>query len=195
MQIEGKVMKLVASESSTHITVQAPEHQLGGVMEQMPYGLYIVGSGSGDDVNGMMADWVMQVSFTPRLVAVAFENDAYTLATLRSHPFFTINVLSQDNDGMYLAAKFAQPFLGSKIGGRDADAKRQVHHKLEAIPCGQARHGCPILEQAMAWLECEVSAFTPAGDHTLVFGEVLDGAMVREAEALTSSYTGWTYSG
>jgi flavin reductase (DIM6/NTAB) family NADH-FMN oxidoreductase RutF len=49
------------------------------VMDEMPYGLYIVGSKLGEDVNGMMADWVMQVSFQPRLVAVALENDARTL--------------------------------------------------------------------------------------------------------------------
>lgn len=177
------------------MNVQAVKHQVGRVMDQMPYGLYIVGSGSGTDVNGMMADWVMQVSFNPRLVAVAFENDAHTLATLRSHPFFTVNFLSQDDEGMHLAAKFAQPYLGSKVSGRDADATRRVHHKLEAIPYRHTQRGCPILKEAMAWLECEANAFTPAGDHTLVIGEVLDGAIVREAEPLTSGYTGWTYSG
>ncbi len=44
------------------------------VMHELPYGLYIIGSREESDgkVNGMMADWVMQVSFEPRLVAVAF---------------------------------------------------------------------------------------------------------------------------
>ncbi len=177
------------------MNVQAVKHEVGRVMDQMPYGLYIVGSGSGNDVNGMMADWVMQVSFNPRLVAVAFENDAHTLANLRSHPFFTINFLSQDDEGMHLAANFAQPYLGSKVSGRAGEAIRRVHHKLEAIPYRHTQGGCPILDNAMAWLECEASAFTPAGDHTLVIGEVLDGAIVREVEPLTSGYTGWTYSG
>jgi flavin reductase (DIM6/NTAB) family NADH-FMN oxidoreductase RutF len=40
------------------------------VMHEMPYGLHIVGSKeAGGKVNGMMADCVMQVSFSPRLVA------------------------------------------------------------------------------------------------------------------------------
>jgi flavin reductase (DIM6/NTAB) family NADH-FMN oxidoreductase RutF len=53
-------------------------------MHEMPYGLYIVGSKeSAGKINGMMADWVMQVSFEPRLVAVSFENNSHTLANLR----------------------------------------------------------------------------------------------------------------
>jgi flavin reductase (DIM6/NTAB) family NADH-FMN oxidoreductase RutF len=54
-------------------------------MHELPYGLYIIGSkeAEGDKVNGMMADWVMQVSFNPRLVAVAFERDAHTLGNVR----------------------------------------------------------------------------------------------------------------
>jgi flavin reductase (DIM6/NTAB) family NADH-FMN oxidoreductase RutF len=47
----------------------------------------------------------------------------------------------------------------------------------------------------MAWLECEAEQFLPAGDHTLVIARVLDGRVLRDAEALTSTYTGWTYSG
>jgi flavin reductase (DIM6/NTAB) family NADH-FMN oxidoreductase RutF len=184
-----------AVERSDQMNVPAGKHEVIRVMDQMPYGLYIVGSGSGNEVNGMMADWVMQVSFNPRLVAVAFENDAHTLATLQSHPFFTINFLSQDGEGMHLAGKFAQPYLGSKVGGRDVEAARRVHHKLEAIPYRHMQRGCPVLEKALAWLECEVSTFTPVGDHTLVIAEVLDGAIVREGEPLTSAYTGWTYSG
>ena len=76
------------------------EENLQRVMHEMPYGLYIIGSkeaGTGDGearVNGMMADWVMQVSFDPRLVAVSFENDSHTLGNVREHRFFTANLLS-----------------------------------------------------------------------------------------------------
>ena len=34
-------------------------------LELFPYALYIVGSRGSDNINGMMADWVMQVSFEP----------------------------------------------------------------------------------------------------------------------------------
>ncbi len=62
---------------------------LAEVMDEMPYGLYIIGSTSHSDVNGMMADWVMQVSFSPRLIAVALEKDAHTLQNVRATSRFT----------------------------------------------------------------------------------------------------------
>src|SRR5213594_2347335 len=95
---------------------------LAEVMEEMPYGLHIICSRSNSDVNGMMADWVMQVSFSPRLIAVALEKDAHTLANVRANGRFTVNMLSRDDPSVYLAAKFAQPYFGSKVSGRDLDA-------------------------------------------------------------------------
>jgi flavin reductase (DIM6/NTAB) family NADH-FMN oxidoreductase RutF len=164
------------------------------VMAQMPYGLYIVGSLGEDEANGMMADWVMQVAFEPRMVAVSFENDAHTLENIRANSVFTVNVLSQDKESMDLAAKFAQPYYGSKVTGRGGEELR-VHHKLDGIAYSESSQGCPILDDAMAWLECEATTFIPVGDHTMVIGEVLDGRLERDAEPLTSGYTGWTYSG
>ena len=171
------------------------EDQIAQVMDEMPYGLYIIGSHMDRNANGMMADWVMQVSFQPRLVAVAFENDARTLQNIRAARVFTINALSQDGDSMELAGKFAQPYYGAKIKGRTRTAAEAIHHKLVSIPHTKTASGCPVLDAAMAWLECEAEQFVDTGDHTVVIGRVLDGKVLREAQPLTSSYTGWNYSG
>lgn len=168
---------------------------LARVMHEMPYGLYIVGSKEGEKVNGMMADWVMQVSFNPRLVGVAFENDAHTLANVRADPFFSVNLLSQDKESMELARPFAQPYSGSKIEGREGPEAEKLHYKLDGLPYRVTDHGCPILDAALAWFECEAEQFLPIGDHTLVVGRVLDGRVEREGEPMTSTFTGWVYSG
>ena len=165
------------------------------VMDEMPYGLYIIGSQMDGDVNGMMADWVMQVSFRPRLVAVAFEHDARTLRNIRVSGVFTVNALSQDADSMALAANFAQPYYGAKIKGRTRTAAEEVHHKLADIAHTTTAAGCPVLGAAMTWMECKAEQFIAAGDHTVVIGRVTDGKPLREAQTLTSSYTGWSYSG
>lgn len=171
------------------------EEPIARVMDGMPYGLYIVGSHLGDEVNGMMADWVMQVSFQPRLIAVALENDARTLGNIRKHGEFTLNALSQDQDSMKLAAKFAQPYYGSKINGRTRTAAEEIHHKLEGIAHTRTTSGCPVLADAISWLECHVEQFVATGDHTLVIARVTDGEARRDSPALTSSFTGWNYSG
>ncbi|RLC55895.1 MAG: hypothetical protein DRI30_06780 [Chloroflexi bacterium] len=167
------------------------------VMHELPYGLYIIGSREETEgkVNGMMADWLMQVSFEPRLVAVAFEGDSHTLANVRERSFFTVNLLSQDEESMDLARRFAQPYSGEKVKGRTGAEATAFHYKLDGLPYDVTDNGCPVLAAAMAWFECQAEEFVPLGDHILVVGRVLGGAVVREAEPLTSTYTGWTYSG
>jgi flavin reductase (DIM6/NTAB) family NADH-FMN oxidoreductase RutF len=167
------------------------------VMHEMPYGLYIIGSKEAEEgkVNGMMADWVMQVSFEPRLLTVAFECDSHTLGNVRRDPAFTVNLLSQDRDSMELARPFAQPYSGNKVEGRSEDEASKVHYKLDGLPYQLTDRGCPVLEGTMAWIQCEAEQFLDIGDHVLVVARVLDGCVEREAEPMTSSYTGWTYSG
>src|SRR5437867_1150319 len=116
-------------------------------MHEMPYGLYIIGSKEPEDgrVNGMMADWVMQVSFNPRLVAVSFENDSHTLGNVRAHRLFTLNLLSADQAGMELARPFAQPYSGAKVKGRKEEEAQKVHYKLDGLDYRTTERGCPIL--------------------------------------------------
>src|SRR3989304_526483 len=110
------------------------DEQVQRVMHVMPYGLYIVGSKEeGGKVNGMMADWVMQVSFSPRLVAVSFENNSHTLENVRERPHFTVNLLAQDGESMELARAFAQPFSGAKVEGRRGAKATKVHYKLDGL--------------------------------------------------------------
>jgi flavin reductase (DIM6/NTAB) family NADH-FMN oxidoreductase RutF len=166
-------------------------------MHEMPYGLYIIGSKEPHDgrVNGMMADWVMQVSFEPRLVAISFENNSHTLSNIRERPHFTVNMLAQDDVSMELARAFAQPFSGEKVEGRRGEEAHRTHYKLDGLAYGLTENGCPVLSASMAWLECEAEQFLAIGDHTLVVAQVLDGRVEKEADPMTSSYTGWTYSG
>lgn len=165
------------------------------IMETMPYGLYIVGSSNGQgDRDGMMADWVMQVSFTPRLLGLALERDARTLQNIRDTGVFSVNLLPQNEPGMALAAKFAQPYYEAKIAGR-GDTPVRVHHKLDHIAHTVSDRGCPVLTDAMAWIECELDRFIETGDHMLAIGRVLRGEHLREGEPLTSTFTGWNYSG
>jgi flavin reductase (DIM6/NTAB) family NADH-FMN oxidoreductase RutF len=175
----------------------ASESGVIGVLEAMPYGEYIVGSFDEAGVpNGMMADWVMQVAFAPRTMAVSFENDSHTLANIRANHFFSINLLPKDETGRQLYARFAQPYFDAKILGRRTPAAATgVHHKLEGIAHHFTSHGSPVLDEVIGWLECEADRFVDVGDHTLVTGRVVSGALVRQSEPLTSAYTGWSYAG
>jgi flavin reductase (DIM6/NTAB) family NADH-FMN oxidoreductase RutF len=154
------------------------------VMHEMPYGLYIIGSLEEDGrVNGMMADWVMQVSFEPRLVAISFEPTSHTLANIQERSYFTVNLLGQDDQSMEAARRFAQPFSGEKVAGRRGEERTKVHYKLDGLSYTTTVSGCPILGNAIAWCECRLDASWPVGDHVLVVAEVADGAVISEGAA------------
>ena len=168
------------------------DREIAEVMACMPYGLYIVGSIGSEGPNGMMGDWIMQVSFVPRLVAVALENNAQTLANIRSNRVFSVNFLSESSRGMEVARRFGAPFRASKIGGPAAVG---IRPKLATGSFEVSQLGVPVLNAAMAWIECEASEFVPAGDHTLLIAAVKDGRLCADDAPLTTTYTGWTYSG
>jgi flavin reductase (DIM6/NTAB) family NADH-FMN oxidoreductase RutF len=166
-------------------------------MHALPYGIYVIGTSDGGTPNAMIADWVMQVSFQPRLIAATFERDSSSLARLRRHRWLTVNLLNQEGNGMVLAAKFVQPADASKVRGRSDEAAAQYIDKLEGVDfrLSQRAPGCPVLDDALAYLECEAEQFLEAGDHIMVLGRVLFGELLNTGEPLTSTFTGWSYSG
>ena len=164
-------------------------------LEMMPYGLYIIGSRGSDNINGMMADWVMQVSFQPRLVAVSLERNATTLRNLRETGVFTINVLPAE--GRELARKFAQPRDASKIQGRSDSHSSMVYDKMRGVAYHEGvLTACPVLDEGLSYVECEVDQILDLGDHALAIGRVLAGEVMREkGEPLTNRILGWSYAG
>ncbi len=146
-------------------------------LEQIGYGLYVVGSRNGD-VNGMTANWLTQVSFEPRMVALAVEAESHTMANIRASKVFSVNVIAEEDTA--LIEKFVSPQerAGDKLGGVDVRFEQT---------------GCPILQRALAWLECEVEQIVMAGDHELVIGRVVNGGQNREGEPLTLKAMGWSY--
>jgi flavin reductase (DIM6/NTAB) family NADH-FMN oxidoreductase RutF len=163
-------------------------------LEMFPYGLYIIGSRGSDNINGMMADWVMQVSFEPRLVAVSLERKSTTLRNLRETGAFTVNIISAND--RELAVRFCQPREASKIQGRSEDASAVIYDKLAGIAYLPGEHtDCPVLDAALAYLECEVHQLVELGDHVLGVGKVVAGSVQREGEPLTQRILGWSYAG
>jgi flavin reductase (DIM6/NTAB) family NADH-FMN oxidoreductase RutF len=159
------------------------------------YGVHVIGSRSADGAyNLMLADWVMQVSFRPRLVAVSLENDARTLRFVRETGLFTVNLL-HEKDGEEIARKVVMPAEAAKVRGRSPEEAAKVINKLERVPHAFTERGVPIVTQALAWYECQAEQFVPVGDHTLVIGRVLDGDVLRTGEMLTEKELGWEYAG
>lgn len=139
-------------------------------------GVHVVGVANGERRGGFTAAWVMQVSFDPPLLAVSANPGNASFGLLMSGEGFVVNVLRKGQ--LDLARHF-----GTR-SGREQD-------KLAGIPWRPAGCGAPILEDALAFLECRPTGSMPAGDHVLVLGVVVDGDVLAPgAEPLTYADTG-----
>lgn len=164
-------------------------------MLAMSYGVQVIGSVSaGGQMNVMLADWVMQVSFKPRLVACAIENDARTLRFIRETGVFSVNML-HEKDGIEIARKVVMPSEAKKVRGRTDEHATQVIDKLAGISHVIGENGCPLLNQALGWYVCDAVQFIETGDHTIVIGKVTDGDVLRTGEMLIERDLGWEYAG
>jgi flavin reductase (DIM6/NTAB) family NADH-FMN oxidoreductase RutF len=155
-----------------------PEEAASQTLQQISYGLYVIGSKSDAEVNGMTANWLTQVSFAPRMLAVAIEAESHTMKNIQASNVFSVNIVAEADTN--LIEKFVEPQerAGNKLGGVDFRTEQT---------------GCPILERALSWLECEVVQTVMTGDHQLVIGRVVNGGKQREGDPLTLRAMGWSY--
>jgi len=129
------------------------------------YGVYVVGAKHAGRVNALTCAWVMRVSFSPPMVAVAVGKTRYTHDMIKGSGAFSVNVLAED-----------QVELGRHFGLKSG---RQVD-KFADVPYKEGVTGSPILEGVAAWLDCRLVHSYDAGDHTIFVGEVVDAGTSRK---------------
>ena len=146
----------------------------------IPYALYVVGVGRGDDVGAYTANWISQASFEPPLLMLGVKKDARHHALIEKHGVLVVNVLGEGQKSLAAAfMRWKDPEPG-RIGGH-------------AYTTGVT--GAPILPDAPVSIECRVRRIVPGGDHDVVVAEVVETVTRREARPLLLSDTGWSYGG
>ena len=122
-------------------------------------GVAIVTCQGEDGPAGLTTNAVTSLSLDPLLLLVCFDNASRTLPAVRSARRFAVNVLRDSQQE--LAAVFA--------------SKRVAREKFESVTHTVA-HGVPVLDDALAWVACDLVELLPGGDHTIGIGAVIDGA-------------------
>jgi flavin reductase (DIM6/NTAB) family NADH-FMN oxidoreductase RutF len=150
--------------------------EIAALFHRLSYGIYVVGVAAGDRRDGFTAAWVMQASFDPLVLALSINSSNASYELLHAGGGFTVNVLKQGQ--LELARRFGT------LSGRNED-------KLAGIRWRPGRSGAPILEEALAYYECDLSGRHRAADHELVLGRVVDGKILDPGSApLTYADTG-----
>jgi flavin reductase (DIM6/NTAB) family NADH-FMN oxidoreductase RutF len=116
---------------------------------------------------GLTASAVASVSLDPTMVLVCVDRGSESHACIERAGVYAVNVL-EDGRGETLARRFAEMPAPDRFRGTAWHPERS---------------GAPVLDEALAWLDCRVESAFPAGDHTIFVGEVLS-ADAREGTPL-----------
>lgn len=147
---------------------------IADLFRRITCGVYVIGVAADDRYNAFTAAWVMPVSFDPLLLALSINPRHSSYELLKQGKSFSVNVLSREQ--MDVARHFGSP---ASID------------KLASVAWRKGRDGTPLLMDALAWFECELTGGCPAGDHVLALGRVIDGALLKpDAAPLTYRETG-----
>lgn len=118
-------------------------------------GVAIVTCAGSDGPAGLTTNAVSSLSLDPLLLLVCFDNGSRTLDVVRAAGRFAVNVLGA-----------AQADLASTFA-----SKAEQHEKFGAAT-HRIAHGVPVLDDALAWLACDLDELIPRGDHTIGVGAV-----------------------
>jgi len=141
----------------------------------LSYGLYIVGTRSGDKLNGQISNTVFQVTDQPNRIAVSINKTELTHEMIMETGKCCIAVLSTRAD---------LPFIG-QFGfktGRDTDKFADIHYDL-------APSGCPIpSENILSYIDLSVVDSMDLETHTLFVSEVTDCGIMGEGQPMTYAF-------
>ncbi|MFO0878643.1 MAG: flavin reductase family protein [Gemmataceae bacterium] len=145
--------------TSPEDALQAMAMSLG----RLPSGLSILTVRHGERETGMLVSWVQQCSFEPPQITVAVRQGREVLGWLEPGTSFVLNCLAEGQT--QLLSHFGKGFNLDEpaFTGLNVDRSR----------------GTPILADALSYLECQVERRVATGDHELLLGTVLAGALLR----------------
>jgi flavin reductase len=136
------------------VTVTA--EQLKHALRQWASGVTVVTSRHGDRVHGMTVSSFASVSLEPPLVLVCAAKDSNTHAVIAEGGVFAVHVLGRDQEA--LSTLFA--------------SKEDEERRFDGLAWRAGATGAPILEDAVAVLDCRVASSYDAGDHVIYVGAV-----------------------
>ncbi len=141
-------------------------HQLRNVLGHFATGLTIITAATPEGPTGFTCQSFASLSLDPALVTFSPARTSSTWPLLRATGRFTINILPAEHQ--HLSAQFAR-------SGAD---------KFAGVGYTDSPLGNPVLDDALAWIDCELHQEYDGGDHTIVVGSVHALEARTEAEPL-----------
>jgi Conserved protein/domain typically associated with flavoprotein oxygenases, DIM6/NTAB family, COG1853 len=126
-------------------------------------GVTVVATREGERLLGMTVSAFCSVSLDPPLVLVSIDRKTTTHEAIVRTGVFAVSILERTQ----------QP-LADRFAGR-----LPVSDRFEGVRWRSGQSGAPVLEGALAYVDCRLWASYPGGDHTLFVGELAGGRLAR----------------
>ena len=139
--------------------------ELGAALGKVSSGMFIVTAADDDARTGILASWVQQASFEPPMITVAVKKGRKIEEFLKEDAPFAVNVIGET--GKRLIQRF--------VKGVEPD-----QDLFEGLEVSKGESGAPVVDEALAYLECKVRGTLDAGDHTVYTGEVISGKLLSD---------------
>ncbi|MDQ3880956.1 MAG: flavin reductase family protein [Chloroflexota bacterium] len=140
------------------------------MMGRFATGVSVVAARQGPFLSGMTANAIASISVDPPIMMAGISKHSETHTAIVGSHSFAISVLSAEQRD--LAECFAQPVTATKLR-RFCDA-----------PWHEAETGSPILDGAIAYFDCRLTARYDGGDHSIFLGEIVSAGYEEDAHPL-----------
>lgn len=139
------------------------------------YGMYLVASQNEGQLNGQIANAIIQVTAEPPTFAVSINKANLTHSFIEKSRAFTVSILAET-----APMKFIGKF-GFK-SGRKID-------KFDGTNFKMGKSDLPIvLDHATAFFECRLINSFDVGNYTVFIGEAINAEILNDSKPMTYSY-------
>jgi flavin reductase (DIM6/NTAB) family NADH-FMN oxidoreductase RutF len=139
------------------------------IVGSFPTGVTVLTTAVEGRFHGITVNSLTSVSLDPLLVLVCIERRAHAHAEIERGMQFGLSFLEAGQEASSRLFALTLPPEGGHL--------RVASFHLSP-------HGVPILDGAVAWLECGVQARYPGGDHTIFLSSVVDGNVHHDRQPL-----------
>ncbi len=165
------------------MTLDAPADVRLDALRMLSNGVYVLTACVGETIHAVTITWVSQVSIQPPLVLAALRRNSRVAGAVRQARRFALNVLEAGQESL------AERFFEHTTVPEESQA-------LAGLAFRSSPARCPLLVDALGWVECRVAAEPAApGDHCLILGEVTGAGVRRQGRPLVLRDTPWSYGG
>ena len=144
------------------------------VMRRWASTVNVITTRTDEMIYGLTATAFSSLAADPPTVFVCVNRKTRTHPLIEQSGIFCVNFLAED-----------MKHISDRFAGRVPDEER-----FKDLPHRTAATGAPVLEQAIAYLDCEVHEMHVGGDHTIFIGIVKAAGVNRPDEAPLLYYSG-----